>query len=101
MTSLFSGFTAGIILAISQVIFAFGEMIWSPTAPALTNEIAPEQIRGRYNAMMGLQWNFAGVVGPLIAGFFFAQKWDIEWITLMIIGSLVGLLFFKREKIST
>ncbi len=47
-------FFAGIAICMSQLVFAFGEMVQAPTIPTLANELAPEHIRGRANAFMSL-----------------------------------------------
>lgn len=35
-------------------LFGLGETVLSPTAPALVNDLATEELRGRYNALAGL-----------------------------------------------
>ncbi|MBW4077714.1 MAG: MFS transporter, partial [Acidobacteria bacterium] len=37
-------------LCAAMVVFAIGETMMSPVGPALVNDIAPEHLRGRYNA---------------------------------------------------
>jgi MFS family permease len=92
------GFTAGALIAVSQVIFAVGEMIWSPTLPAVANELAPENLRGRYNAISGMQWNVAGVFGPALVGILIGRGYTNEWLALMIIGSLVPIAIMKSAQ---
>lgn len=94
-------FIAGIMLAVSQVVFAFGEMIWSPTAPALANELSPEHLRGRVNALMGMQWGVAGMVGPAIAGPMLGANLEMGWVVLMLAGSLLPLPILARVKSHT
>jgi MFS family permease len=60
--------TGGFVLA--MVVFAFGETLLSPTMPAIVNDLAPDALRGRYNAMYSLSWNGGTIVGPVIAGVF-------------------------------
>ena len=43
---------AGFFMA--MVVFAFGETLLSPTIPAIVNDLAPERLRGRYNATYAL-----------------------------------------------
>jgi hypothetical protein len=92
----FSGQLAGILVALSQVIFAFGEMIWAPKAPSIVNRLAPENLRGRYNALMGAQWNVAMIIGAAIFGFMIGRDLYWEWLTLMLLGSLAPLLVFRN-----
>ena len=65
------------------VLFACAEMLHSPTIPAIVNDLATDELRGRYNAAGGLSWQTArilgattsgqllglGLGGPLLAGF--------------------------------
>ena len=95
LSNIFIGLiVAGVIVAISQIVFAVGEMIWSPTAPALLNEISPEHMRGRANALNGLQWGIAGVVGPAMAGLMLGHGWAMQWVYLMGIGALLPIPLF-------
>lgn len=93
---LFGWLLALIAVAISQVIFAFGEMIWSPTAPAILNEISPEHVRGRANALNGLLWGISGVLGPSMAGLMLGNGLTMQWVVVMAIGSLLPLPLFYR-----
>ena len=88
-------FLAGVLISLSQVIFAVGEMIWSPTSPSLTNDLAPDALRGRYNAIMGIQWNVAGVIGPAMVGILLGNRLSNLWIVLMIVGSLGPTFIFR------
>jgi len=54
-----------------MVIFALGETMLSPWGPALVNEIAPEHLRGRYNAAAGLAWGVSGTLAPAITALYF------------------------------
>ena len=92
------GFTAGVLIAVSQIVFAVGEMIWSPTLPAVANELAPDNLRGRYNAISGMQWNVAGVFGPALVGILIGRGHTNEWLALMILGSLAPSAIMKSAQ---
>ncbi|CAB4923495.1 unannotated protein [freshwater metagenome] len=92
---------AGVMICLSQIVFAFGEMIWSPTMPALANELSPEHIRGRTNALTSLQWGVSGVLGPAISGPMLGAGLESAWIFTMFIGALLPLpLFLRLRKMS-
>ena len=94
-------FMAGIALCVSQLIFAFGEMVHAPTSPALMQELTPEHIRGRASALMSLQWGISGIAGPAIAGLMIGAHLEQLWVVLMAVGVLLPIPFFamlKREK---
>ena len=50
-TGLVSGtWGATMLVAACASVFAFGETLLQPTVPALVNDLAPDHLRGRYNA---------------------------------------------------
>jgi MFS family permease len=59
---------AGFLMA--MVVFAFGETLLSPTIPAIVNDLAPDELRGRYNAVYTLAWSAGSIIGPALAGLF-------------------------------
>jgi MFS family permease len=54
----------------AAVLLAFGEMLHAPTVPAIVNDLAPEELRGRYNAANAVSWQTARIVGAPVAGIF-------------------------------
>ena len=83
--------TATFALAATGVgIFAIGEMIWSSVGPSLTNELAPEHMRGRYNSVDGLIWVFAGAIGPALSGIMLQFELIAIWIGIIVTGQLVA-----------
>ena len=44
------------------------ETLWAPVAPAIVNDLAREDLRGRYNALQGMTWTVGSIVGPALAG---------------------------------
>jgi MFS family permease len=57
---------AGFLLAMG--VFAIGECLFSPTLPAIVNDLAPPKLRGRYNAALGLLLTLGRMLGPALAG---------------------------------
>jgi MFS family permease len=84
----------GLILAMS--VFAIGETMWSPTAPALLNDLAPEHLRGRYNAFQSVLWGVSGALGPLLTGAFLASGHGALWVMTLSLGCLVAALLALR-----
>jgi MFS family permease len=50
---------------LAMVVITIGEMIVSPTSNALVASLAPEEMRGRYMAVMGFSWIIPSMIGPL------------------------------------
>ena len=50
------------------VLFACAEMLHSPTIPAIVNDLAPDELRGRYNAAGALSWQTGRILGATTSG---------------------------------
>jgi len=54
---------------LAMVVITIGEMLVAPVGQAIVASFAPEQMRGRYNAVFGiLAWGMPFAIGPLLAG---------------------------------
>jgi MFS family permease len=75
-----------------SVIFAMGETLISPVMPAITNSLATDALRGRYNAVGSMIFGVSGIVGPVAAGPLIGGGHAAVWVGLVIGGSLVAAL---------
>ena len=71
------------------IVFAVGEMMWSPLAPAIVNQLAPDHLRGRYNSASAATWQIGAIFGPVIAGALIGNGLAWYWISGCITGSLL------------
>jgi hypothetical protein len=71
-------------------VFAVGETLLSPVMPALTNALASDALRGRYNAMSSMIWGVSAVAGPITAGPLIGGGLGVVWVVLVVAGSLVA-----------
>lgn len=62
------GAAAVALFACAAAIFALGETLLSPAVPPLVNDLAPDRLRGRYNALYTLAWTTGFILAPLVAG---------------------------------
>ena len=83
-------------LILAMCVFALGETMWSPTAPALLNDLAPEHLRGRYNAFQSVLWGVSGALGPLLTGAFLATEHGALWTLTLATGCLFAALMALR-----
>ena len=51
-----------------MALFALGETMLQPTVPAITNDLAPDHMRGRYNAISAGAFQGGTILGPVVAG---------------------------------
>ena len=49
-------------------VFAFGETLMQPTIPAVSNDLAADHTRGRYNAINAAAFQGGAILGPIAAG---------------------------------
>lgn len=53
---------------LAMALYTLGELILVPTASALTADLAPANLRGRYMGMYGLTWAVGFGIGPILGG---------------------------------
>jgi len=73
-----------------SVIFAMGETLMSPVMPAITNALATDELRGRYNAIGSMVWGLSGIVGPVAAGPLIGAGRATTWVMLVVGGCLLA-----------
>jgi MFS family permease len=88
---------AALLVAACASVFAFGETLLQPTIPALVNDLAPDHLRGRYNALSSGSFQLAAVIAPPISGILIGHALGDVYIGLLVVGCLVcGLLAIAR-----
>ena len=97
-TGLVSGtWGATMLVAACASVFAFGETLLQPTVPALVNDLAPDHLRGRYNAASSAAFQLAQIIAPPIAGFLIGHHLDSVYIGTLVVGCvLLGVLAIAR-----
>jgi MFS family permease len=84
---------AVIAIALAGILVGVGETVLPPTIPALTNDLAPEALRGRYNAAANLASSLGFAVGPVAAGATLQLGGPTLYLAVMLFASLlIGLL---------
>jgi len=82
-----------------HVLFGFGETLLQPTIPAITNDLAPDHLRGRYNALSSGAFQAGGIVGPVVAGFMLRHDLQSPFIGLVVGGcALMVVLTLALER---
>lgn len=77
-------------------VFAIGETMWSPVAPALLNDLAPEHLRGRYNSFQSMMWGLSSALGPLLTGAFLSAGRGRVWSLVLASGCGAAALVALR-----
>ncbi|GAB2451228.1 MFS transporter [Nocardioides hungaricus] len=90
MTGFVSGTVgATLLVAACASVFAFGETLLQPTIPALVNELAPDHLRGRYNALSSGTFQLAAIIAPPIAGLLVDRGLGALYIASLVAGCLL------------
>lgn len=99
VAGLAAGTTAAAVLVVASMgIFALGETLLSPIAPAITNDLAPEHLRGRYNATASLAFQLAAISAPVSAGFLIGQEMPVTYVVTLLAGCVAfGVLALRME----
>jgi len=88
------GWVAIAMVVFGLGLFGLGETLWAPLAPALVNDLAPEELRGRYNALQGMTWTVAMIIGPALAGLLIGNDLAHVWVACTVGGTALAALLF-------
>jgi MFS family permease len=89
--------SATFFVAACASVFALGETLLQPTMPAIVNDLAPDHLRGRYNALTSGCFQAASILGPIVAGFMIGHGLHVEYLVVLVAGcGLVGWLSVAR-----
>ena len=56
------------LLLVAPAVFGLGETLLSPSLPAIVNDLATDETRGRFVAFYSLGWQVGPMIGPAVAG---------------------------------
>jgi MFS family permease len=93
---------ATILLAGCAAVFGLGETMLQPTTSAMINDLAPDHLRGRYNALSSLMFSGAFVVGPIVASVLIGGNLGVVYIAFLIggCGLLAVIALWVERRIS-
>jgi MFS family permease len=81
--------TATLLVAACASVFALGETLLQPTMPAIVNDLAPDHLRGRYNALTTISFQSASILGPIVAGLMIGNGAHLAYVLLLVAGCAV------------
>jgi MFS family permease len=86
-----TGFVPGSAVAAAgmlffMAVFAFGETLMQPTIPAISNDLAADHTRGRYNAINAAAFQGGAILGPVVAGLLLDHGRADVYIGGMVLG---------------
>lgn len=90
------GVMANLGFVLALVFIAAGECLISPSIPGMLNDLAPDRLRGRYNAGYSLMFSIGHIIGPAIAGVMLGRDLG-EMFFLGLIGACAGTFLLIRS----
>ena len=102
-TGLVPGGAAAVVgVLMFMAVFAFGETLLQPTIPAMTNDLAPNHLRGRYNAISASAFQAGTIAGPAVAGLLLQHDLEAGYVGLIIVGcvAIAGIALGLERRIS-
>jgi MFS family permease len=85
--------------SLAMALLALGETVVAPSLPPLVNELAPDELRGRYNGLSTLAWTTGFITGPAVAGLALAAGHPEALFLGLIAGcGVVGIGWLRLER---
>jgi MFS family permease len=79
-----------LLLALTVVIWTFGEMVAAPVGNAYVADLAPAHLRGRYQGAYGLMFALGFVLAPALGTRLFAWSPTGLWLICGVLGLVSG-----------
>ena len=89
------GWVAVAAVVVGLGLFGAGETLWAPVAPAIVNDLAREDMRGRYNALQGMTWTVGSIIGPATAGLLIGHGLPGVWVVCVVGGTALAAVLFR------
>jgi len=80
------------ILALTVAIWTAGEMVAAPVSYAYVADIAPQDMRGRYQGLYGLAFGSGAIIGPALGTFLYSLSPTAFWSLCGGLGLVSALL---------
>jgi MFS family permease len=80
------------LLAVTVLLWTFGEMATSSVAAAYLGSLAPPRLVGRYQGLYGVAYTIGTGAGPLLGGAAYAVRPWLLWVVVALAGLLAAQL---------
>jgi MFS family permease len=87
---------ASVLLVVSLGVFGLGETLLSPVGAAVINDLAPDHLRGRYNAANSAVFQVAAIVGPITAGHLLGWRMPAVFVAMLLLGCAAMVVLLHR-----
>ena len=86
------GTPAAATLVLALVVAGIGETFWAPSTPGIVNDLAPDRLRARYNAMLGFADAGGALIGPPLAGLMIGAGLGGEFLVAIALACVLTVL---------
>ncbi|WP_018654915.1 MDR family MFS transporter [Actinomadura flavalba] len=87
LTALFDSFAG---YAVAVVVWTAGEIVAATVVQAIVADLAPPDLRGRYNAVYGLAWSGGFMLAPILGTRLLERGTSVLWLTCLALGLLAA-----------
>jgi MFS family permease len=79
----------------ATLVWSTGELLGMPAASAVIAQLAPEDMRGRYQGAYGFSFSAGMALAPILAGFVIARAgFTALWASCLVVGAATAALHF-------
>ena len=82
--------TSAPLLAVTVVVWTFGEIVAAPVSGAYVADVSPPHMRGRYAGAWGMTYGLALIIGPALGTAVYAASPDLLWGGCVALGILAA-----------
>jgi MFS family permease len=82
-------------LALTVVVWTFGEMAAAPTSSAYVAELAPVRLRGRYQGAYGMTFALSHILAPAVGTWLYAWSPDGIWLICGAVSAVAAALIVR------
>lgn len=94
-----NAFAIGIVVVIiAMIVFTTGEMISMPVSGAYVADMAPDEMRGRYSAAVGLTWTLGQAIAPGLGLLLYGACPQVLWWGMLATGILSAVSMLIRRR---
>ena len=86
------------LLVMSMMVFTTGEMISLPVSSGYMAGLAPDEMRGRYQGVMSINWSSGTMVGPALGIMLYHFNPQVLWITVMALALLAATILLAGSR---
>jgi MFS family permease len=88
------------LLALAVTVWTLGEITFMPVAGAYVADVAPDQMRGRYQGAWGLTFGVAFVLGPALGAAVYSFNPSVLWSACVFLGVAGAALSLAAPRVA-